>query len=173
MRPGSDRKNGVVRQWAKRGTRRASPPTSATRTPISSAPSARSADRCGVGAAFCLHRNYAASSGRNQPPCRQRRACGADHGPHRLTHHRKAQSAEEHHPDLPALARAGVEAGRECLAASARQLALKPRLRRLRCYHRRHMPGMAKPARPARHHHINRHARMGARRSIIMPVGMR
>jgi len=52
----------------------------------------------------------------------------------------------------------GVEPGREHLAISARQLAVEPRLRNLRCNHRRRLRRLAKTHRPARSHHLNRDA---------------
>lgn len=43
--------------------------------------------------------------------------------------HGEARGSKEHHADLPAVSRTRAEPGREHLAISARQLALKPRLR--------------------------------------------
>jgi hypothetical protein len=74
--------------------------------------------------------------------------------------------------DLPAVARAGAESGREHLAVPARQLALQPRLRNLRCNHRSRLRRLAQTHRPARNHHLNRNARLGARRSDVMTAGI-
>jgi len=50
---------------------------------------------------------------------------------------RKARYAEEHHADPVAVAGAGVEPSRKRLAVFAPELALKPRVRKLRRHHRR------------------------------------
>jgi len=70
----------------------------------------------------------------------------------------KARHPQKHYADLPAFALPGVEPGREHLAISARQLAVEPRLRNLRCNHRRRLRRLAKTHRPARSHHLNRDA---------------
>ncbi len=87
-------------------------------------------------------------------------------------HHRQTESAQEHHANLPAAPRAGAEPRRERLAVSAPELALKSRLRRLRRHHRRRVRGLARAHRTTKHHHINRNARMGSRRSIKLTVGI-
>ena len=69
-------------------------------------------------------------------------------------------------------ARAGAEPGRERLAVSSPELALKHRLRKLRRHHRRRMPRMAKADRRARQNHIHRDARLGPHRSAIMTFGI-
>src|ERR1700722_16995841 len=49
----------------------------------------------------------------------------------------QARRAQKHHPDLPALTRSRTEPGRERLAVSPPELALKHRLRKLRRHPRR------------------------------------
>jgi hypothetical protein len=54
-----------------------------------------------------------------------------------MAHRGPAQRAREHHPDLPALARAGAQPGRKRLAIAAPELALKPGLFKLQRDRRR------------------------------------
>ena len=53
------------------------------------------------------------------------------------------------------------------------ELALKHRLRKLQRDRRRRMRGLAKPHRPSRNHHLDRNARLGARRSPAKTLGTR
>jgi hypothetical protein len=50
---------------------------------------------------------------------------------------------------------------------------LKPRLRHLRGHRRGRLRGLAQTHGPARHHHLNRPARLGSHRSKMKPVGIR
>lgn len=97
--------------------------------------------------------------------------CSSWIGP--AAHHRQSQDAEEHHADLPAVACAGTEPGREHLPIPAPELALEPRLRQLRRHHRRRMRGLAEIARRSPSNHFNRDARVGAHRSIPMTLGIK
>jgi hypothetical protein len=65
-----------------------------------------------------------------------------------------------HHADLPAFPRPGAEPGRERLAVSPPELALKHRLRKLRRDRRRRMRGLAKAHRSTRNNHLHRNARL-------------
>jgi hypothetical protein len=56
---------------------------------------------------------------------------------------RTTLSSRQHHADLAAFAGARAESGRERLAISALELALKPCLRRLRGHHRRRVRGLS------------------------------
>ena len=73
----------------------------------------------------------------------------------RMAYHRQARHARQHHADLPAFAGPGVEPGRERLAISPSELALKHRLRKLRRHRRRRLQRVAvialnpKPSRPS------------------------
>jgi hypothetical protein len=62
--------------------------------------------------------------------------------------------------------------GREPLAVSTPDLAFKYRLRELRRHRRRGLRRMAKAHRPARTDHIHRHAKMGPHRSALMTRGI-
>src|ERR1700678_936654 len=65
-----------------------------------------------------------------------------------------------------------VEPGRERLAVSAPQLALKHRVRKLRRDRRRRMQSLAKSHRSTRNDHLPRNARLGPHRSIAMTFGI-
>src|ERR1700722_15242319 len=84
----------------------------------------------------------------------------------------QARRAQKHHPDLPALTRPRAEPGRERLAVSPSELALKHRLRKLRRHRRRCLRRMAKAHRSARTDHIHRNAGLGPHRSVAMTFGM-
>ena len=80
-----------------------------------------------------------------------------------MAHHRQARRARKHHPDLPAVPRARAEPGRERLAVSPPELALKHRVRKLRRHRRRRMRRLAQThSRPGKDH-IHRNARLGPR----------
>src|SRR5271156_441371 len=89
-----------------------------------------------------------------------------------MAHHGQARHARQHHANLPAVPRPGAEPGRERLAISPPELALKHRLRKLRRHRRRRLHRLAKPHRPASNHHLHRNARMGSRRSAAMTLGI-
>ena len=89
-----------------------------------------------------------------------------------MAHHRKARRAEKHNDNLPALTLSRIEPRREYLAVSARKLALKPCLRRLRRDHLRRMRRLDKTPRTTRNRQINRNEKMGPRRSIIITAGI-
>src|ERR1700675_4799088 len=89
-----------------------------------------------------------------------------------MAHDGQARRARQHHADLPAFPRPGAEPGRERLAVSAPELALKHRLRKLRRDHRRRMRGLAKAHRSTRNNHLHRNARLRSRRSDAMTVGI-
>ena len=93
------------------------------------------------------------------------RACRPAARSRRMAYDRQARRAQKHHADLPAFPRPGAEPGRERLAISPPELALKHRLRKLRRHRRRRLRRLAKAHRPARTDHIHRNARMGPRRS--------
>src|ERR1700733_5847280 len=84
----------------------------------------------------------------------------------------QARRAQKHHPDLPALTRPRAEPGRERLAVSPSELALKHRLRKLRRHRRRCLRRMAKAHRSARTDHIHRNAGLGPHRSVAMTFGI-
>src|ERR1700693_1666489 len=89
-----------------------------------------------------------------------------------MAHDGQARRARQHHADLPAFPRPGAEPGRERLAVSSPELALKHRLRKLRRDRRRRMRGLAKAHRSTRNNHLHRNARLGSRRSDAMTVGI-
>lgn len=123
-------KNGIVRQWARHGTRPCQPADQRYKECASirrDLPRAR--NRCGVGDALRRHRGHATPYRLDQPPCRKGRPCRARHGPCRMAYHRQSQYAGKHHADLPATASTGPEPGRKHLTISAAELALQPRLR--------------------------------------------
>ena len=127
---------------------------------------------CSAHAAMGQHRNNAAASRRDQQSSRQRSSwCGA-HGPGRMAHHGQTQNAEEPDHHSAAIALAGTEPGGEHLAVHARQLAFKPRLRKLRCHPGSWLRRMEQADRPTRNHHLNRIAKMGAHRSILIAAGI-
>ena len=66
----------------------------------------------------------------------------------------------------------GAEPGRERLAVPPPELALKHRLRKLRRDRRRRMRGLAKAHRSTRNDHLHRKARLGSRRSAAMTLGI-
>ena len=66
----------------------------------------------------------------------------------------------------------GAQPGRERLAVSAPELALKHRLRKLRRHHRRRLRRLAKAHRSTRNDHLHRNARLGPRRSAAMTFGI-
>ena len=66
-----------------------------------------------------------------------------------------------------------LEPGRERLAVSPSELDLKHRLRKLRRHCRRCLRRMAETDRQARNHHIHRNAGLGPRRSVTMTFGIR
>src|SRR4051812_27143379 len=66
----------------------------------------------------------------------------------------------------------GAEPRRKHLAVSAPDLALEPRLQHLRGDHRGRLRRLAQAHRPAPNHHIDRLARMGTRRSKVKALGI-
>ena len=82
---------------------------------------------------------------------------------------RRATMQAKRSPDLLAFPRPGAEPGREHLAVSPPELALKHRLRKLRRNHRRRMRRLAKTHRSTRNDHLHRNARL-ARRSAAMTL---
>src|SRR5271168_3256445 len=89
-----------------------------------------------------------------------------------MAYNRQARRARQHHANLPAVPRPGAEPGRERLAVSPPELALKHRLRKLRRDRRRRMRRVAKAHRPTRNDHLHRNARLGSRRSAAMTLGI-
>src|ERR1700693_4676170 len=87
-----------------------------------------------------------------------------------MAHDGQARRARQHHADLPAFPRPGAEPGRERLAVSAPELALKHRLRKLPRDRRRRMRGLAKAHRSTRNNHLHRNARLRSRRLDAMTV---
>ena len=75
-----------------------------------------------------------------------------------MAHDGQARRARQHHADLPAFPRPGVEPGRERLAVSPPKLALKHRLRKLRRDRRCSMRRLAKTHRSTRNHRVHRNA---------------
>jgi len=92
------------------------------------------------------HRGDAGTPCRNQQRCRSRRARSAHSRPGRMARHTEAESAGQHHLDVPAAAVSGIEPGRECVAIHERQLVVEPRLQGLR-RHRRSMLSRVEQAR--------------------------
>ena len=93
---------------------------------------------------------------RNRPDRRPRRACRGHPRPRRVAHLFKAPGPRQHHPAAAPAASPGTQPGRECLAVLARQLALKPRLRRLRRHPRSLLRGLEQTLRSAPAHRLYR-----------------
>ena len=163
-------KNSLVHQWAKQGTRPRQPKDQRYESAYVSARLSsprRRGPLLPLADTEAMQLHLDAICGR-----RAGRPCGADPRQGRMAHHRKLDSPATS-PWFPAFPRAGTEPGREHLAVLTRQLALKPRLRNLRRHHRRRLRRLAKTHRPARNHHLNRHARMGPYRSDPVTLGIR
>jgi hypothetical protein len=75
-------------------------------------------------------------------------------------------------PELNPVENPRVKPGGRHLALPARQLAVEPRLRRLRRDHRRRLRRLAQAPRRATHDHVDRNAGVGACRSGNMNVGI-
>ena len=75
----------------------------------------------------------------------------------------------QHHPPAAAAALARAQPGRERLAVPARQLALEPRLQRLRRHRRPLLRCLERPHRPAMAHQIHRPPNLGGTRHRIAP----
>ena len=125
-------KNGLVRQWARRGTRPRQP---ADQRYESAYLFGAICPARGTGAALALPFADTEAMQLHLDEISRRVAKGAHAvllldraGWHTTV---KLESSEQHHADLPAISRARTEPGRERLAISARQLALKPCLRQL------------------------------------------
>src|ERR1700733_7877553 len=76
------------------------------------------------------------------------------------------------HADLPAVARPGAQPGRQRLAVSPPEPALKHRLQKLRRHRRRRLQRVAKAHCRARQNHIHRNAPLRSRRSVVMTFGV-
>jgi hypothetical protein len=161
-------KNGVVRQWAKRGSR--------PRQPVD-----QRYENAYLFGAICPARGTAAALALPQADTEAMQLHLNEISRHVAE---GAQARAGWHTtgslDMPKNitpiflpSRARTEPGREHLAVHAGQLAIKPRLRNLRRNHRRGLRGMAKSRRSTQDNHFNRDARLGARRSIPMTVGIR
>jgi len=88
----------------------------------------RARNRRGAGPTLCRHIRHAASPGRDIPPCRQGRARCPTARSRRLAYNGQAPHTEQYHADLPPVACARTQPGREHLAISAQQLACQPRV---------------------------------------------
>ena len=86
--------------------------------------------------AVLRHAGDAGASRRDQRHGRPGRPCRPAPRPSRLASRRRARRPGQHHPPAAAAALARAEPGREHLAVPARQLALEPRLQRLRRHRR-------------------------------------
>jgi hypothetical protein len=75
-------------------------------------------------------------------------------------------------PELNPVENPRVKPGGKRLAVPAQQLAVEPRLRRLRGDHRGRLRRLAQASRPATHDHVDRNAGLGACRSGNMTVGI-
>jgi hypothetical protein len=121
-------KNGLVRQWARRGTRPRQP---ADQRYESAYLFGAICPARGTGAALALPFADTEAMQLHLGEISRRVAKGA-HAVlllDRAGWHGEVRGSKEHHADLPAVSRTRAEPGREHLAISARQLALKPRLR--------------------------------------------
>jgi hypothetical protein len=161
------RTGGLVRQWARRGTR---PHQPADQRYESAYLFGAVCPARGAGAAVRRHRGDATAPRGDLGQHCGRRECRADLRSGRVAHHSKSRHASKHHADLASLTHAGTQSGAEHLAIFARQLAFQPRLRNLRPHPRGDL--LEQIHRPARNHQINRNARMGARRSHPMTAGI-
>ncbi|CAH2396890.1 hypothetical protein MES4922_180028 [Mesorhizobium ventifaucium] len=165
-------KNGLVRQWARRGTRPRQPADQRYKSAylFGAICPAR-----GMGAALALPFADTEAMQLHLDEISRNVTKGA-HAVLLLDragwHTTPELDVRQHDADLPTVPRTGTEPGRKCLAVSARQLALQPRLRHLRRHHRRRLRRLAKAPCRTNHHHFNRNAPMGSRRSILMTVGI-
>ena len=143
-------KNGLVRQWARRGTRPRQP---ADQRYDNAYLFGAICPARGVGAALALPYADTDMMQLHLDEISRNVAEGA-HAVLLLDragwHTPASSTCPKHHADLPAFARAGAEPGRERLAVSPPELALKHRLRKLRRHHRRRMRRMAETHRRAR-----------------------
>jgi hypothetical protein len=166
-------KNGQVRQWARRGTRPRQP---ADQRYDNAYLFGAICPARGVGAAFVLPYADADMMQLHLDEISRNVAEGAhavlllDRAGWHTTG--KLDVPDKHHADLPAFPRPGAEPGRERLAVSPPELALKHRLRRLRRDRRRRMRRLAKAHRSTRNNHLHRNVRLGSRRSDAMTVGI-
>ena len=147
-------KNGLVRQWAKRGTRPRQPADQRYENAylFGAICPAR-----GKGAALALPFADTAAMQLHLDEISRHVAQGA-HAvlllrPRRMAYDAETQYPEKHHADLAAFPLARTEPGRKHLAISARQLAVQPRLRNLRRHHRRRLRRLAKAHRAPRRSH--------------------
>ena len=165
-------KNGLVRQWARRGTRPRQP---ADQRYESAYLFGAICPARGTGAALALpfadtqamqlHLDEIARTVKGAPTPSSCSIVPAGTRP-------APSDPAEHHVDPAALARPGAEPGREYLAVPAPDLALQPRLQHLRGDHRGRLRRLAQAHRPARNDHLNRLTAMGPHRSKMKAAGM-
>ena len=164
-------KNGLVRQWARRGTRPRQP---ADQRYDNAYLFGAICPARGVGAALALPYADTDMMQLHLDEISRNVAAGAhavlllDRAGWHTT--AKLDVPRQHHADLLAFPRARTEPGRERLAVSCAELAVEPRLRNLRRHHRRRLRRLAKPRSRPRKNHINRHANVGACRSQPMTL---
>jgi hypothetical protein len=167
-------KNGIVRQWARRGTRLRQP---ADQSYANANLFGANCPARGKSVGLALpHADTQAMQLHIEEiftPCCRRRPCRSLVRPGRMAHHDSTCYALKHHAVLPALAFPQTEPGPEQMAVSALKLALKPRLRILPIHHRRSLRRVAQTSCIARYNRFNRHERMGAHRSFQMTLGIR
>ncbi len=151
-------------------------PTSATRTPTRSAPSVRPMARvqrsCCHGPTPKQCSCISTRSAKQSPKERMVWCSWPRNMMGRMAHHGQTQNAEEPDRHSAAIALAGTEPGGEHLAIHARQLAFKPRLRKLRCHTGSWLRRLEQAYPATRNHYLNRTAKMGAHRSILIAAGI-
>ena len=104
----------------------------------------RARRRGGPGASLRRRRPDAAPPRGNLAQRRRGRPRRSHPRPGRMAHDKQARRAQKHHANLPAFPRPGAQLGRERLAVSAPELALKHRVRKSRRHRRRSLQRMAK-----------------------------
>ena len=165
-------KNGLVRQWARRGTRPRQP---ADQRYESAYLFGAICPARGVGAALALP---FADTEAMQLHLEEISAHVAE-GAHAVLLLDRAGWHTTAKLDLPNnitpifLPSRAPEPGREHLAVLTRQLAFKPGLRNLRRHRRRRLRRLAKTHRPAGNHNLHRNARLGPYRSDPVVPGIR
>jgi hypothetical protein len=138
-----------VRPWAKRGTRPRQPADQRYDNAYLFGAICRAR---GVGAALALpyaDADMDASPRRNLAQCRGGRPRRAASRQSRMAHHGKLNVHDNITPIFPPSRAPELTPGRERLAVSAPELALKDHLRKLRCHRRRRMRSMAQTHRRA------------------------
>ncbi len=111
--------------------------------------------------ALCQYRGAERSPQRDRPHRRARRPCRRHARPSRMAHLLGPRSPRQYHPHAAPAPLARTQPGRKRLAVHARQLALKPRLQKLRRYPRSLLPSLEQSRLATRAHNLNRNTKMG------------